>query len=63
MCPATHFYYAGIVPWRAVEDKLGKNFKKEKGPNGRPIYLYQFQGRTVSVLVDSANNVYNIGTW
>ena len=60
---AAYFYYAGIVPWKTVEGNLGKNFKKEKGPNGRPIYLYQFQGRIVSVMVDSANNIYNIGTW
>ena len=60
---AAYFYYAGIVPWKTVEGKLGKNFKKEKGPNGRPIYLYQFQGRIVSVMVDSANNICNIGTW
>jgi hypothetical protein len=32
-------------------------------PNGRPAYIYQFQNRTISVLVDSANNVYNIGVW
>jgi hypothetical protein len=60
---AAYFYYAGIVSWKSVEEKLGKNYKKQKMPNGRPTYLYQFQNRTISVLVDSANNVYNVGIW
>jgi hypothetical protein len=60
---AAYFYYTGIVSWKSVEEKLGKNFKKQKMANGRPIYMYQFQNRTISVLVDSGNNVYNIGVW
>jgi len=60
---AAYFYYGGLVSWKSVEEKLGKNYKKQKMPNGRPAYVYQFQNRTISVLVDSANNVYNIGVW
>jgi hypothetical protein len=60
---AAYFYYAGAVSWNNVEDKLGKNYKKQKAANGRPIYVYTFQGRTISVLVDSANNIYNLGIW
>ncbi|HET7207370.1 MAG TPA: serine protease [Terriglobales bacterium] len=60
---AAYFYYAGLVSWKSIEQTLGKNYKKQKVANGRPIYLYQFQGREVSVIVDSANNVYNIGVW
>ena len=60
---AAYFYYVGIVSWKSVEQKLGKNYKKQKMANGRPMYLYQFQGRTVAVLVDSANNIYNLGEW
>src|SRR6267378_242164 len=52
---AAYFYYASIVSWKSVEEKLGKNYKKQKMPNGRPMYIYQFQGRTVAVIVDSAN--------
>jgi hypothetical protein len=50
-------------PGRPSKTSLARTLKKQKGQNGRPVYLYQFQGRTVSVLVDSANNVYSIGTW
>jgi hypothetical protein len=60
---AAYFYYAGTVSWKSVEEKLGKNYKKQKMPNGRPMYIYQFQGRTVAVIVDSANNIYNLGVW
>jgi hypothetical protein len=60
---AGYFYYTGVVSWKSVEGKLGKNFMKQKMPNGRPMYIYQFQGRTVAVLVDSANNIYNLGIW
>jgi hypothetical protein len=31
--------------------------------NGRPIYIYTFQNRQLSVLVDSADNVASIGIW
>jgi hypothetical protein len=60
---AGYFYYAGFVSWKSVEAKLGKNHKKQKLPNGRPAYLYQFQNRQVMIIVDSADNVYNIGVW
>ena len=60
---AAYFYYAGVVSWKSVEEKLGKNYKKQKMPNGRPLYIYQLQGRTVTVFVDSGNNVFNIGVW
>jgi hypothetical protein len=60
---SAYFYYANLVPWKAVEQQLGKNYQEQKTANGRPMYLYQFQNRTVSVLVDSADNVFNIGLW
>jgi hypothetical protein len=60
---AAYFYYTGIVSWKSLEQKLGKNYKRQKAANGRPIYVYQFQGHALSVLVDSANNVYNFGVW
>ena len=60
---AAYFYYASPVSWSTVRQMLGKNYKKQKLPNGRPGYLYQFQNRVVFVVVDSADNVYNIGVW
>ena len=60
---AAYFYYTSAVSWKTLEEKLGTNFKKQKPANGRPIYVYSFQGRTLSILVDSANNVYNLGVW
>jgi hypothetical protein len=60
---AAYFYYAGAVAWKSLEARLGKNYTRQKAANGRPIYIYQFQGHTVAVLVDSANNVYNLGVW
>lgn len=35
----------------------------QKMANGGPIYVYTFEGHTLSVLLDSANNVYNFGVW
>jgi hypothetical protein len=60
---AEYFYYTGAVSWKSVEQKLGKNYKKVKLANGRPAYQYLFQGHTLSVMVDSANNVSNFGIW
>jgi hypothetical protein len=60
---AAYFYYSSAVAWKSLEVKLGKNYTRQKAANGRPIYIYQFQGHTFSVLVDSANNVYNLGVW
>lgn len=60
---AAYFYYSGVVSWKTVEGKLGKNYKKQKLGNGRPMYLYQFQNRQIGVIVDSADNVYNFGIW
>jgi hypothetical protein len=60
---AAYFYYAAAVSWKSIETKLGKNYTRQKAANGRPVYMYQFQGHTVSVLLDSANNVYNLGIW
>jgi Trypsin-like peptidase domain len=60
---AAYFYYASVVTWSAVRQKLGKNYKKIKLQNGRPGYLYQFQNRQVFIVVDSADNVFNIGEW
>lgn len=60
---AAYFYYSTAVSWKSVEEKLGKNYKKQKAANGRPFYIYTFQGHTLSVLLDSANNVYNFGVW
>ena len=60
---AAYFYYTGVVSWKSVEAKLGKNYKKLKMANGRPMYIYQFQARQVGVIVDSANNIYNLGIW
>jgi Trypsin-like peptidase domain len=60
---AAYFYYRTLVSWEQVKKTLGKNYKKQKLPNGRPAYLYQFGGRQVSVIIDSANNVFNVGVW
>ncbi len=60
---AVYFYYTGVVSWKSVELTLGKNYKKMKMQNGRPGYLYQFQNRQLMVILDSANNVYNVGLW
>jgi hypothetical protein len=60
---AAYFYYANVVTWKNLEEKLGRNYKKQKAANGRPIYVYVFQGHTLSVLLDSADNVYNFGVW
>jgi hypothetical protein len=60
---AAYFYYANPVSWASIEQKVGKNYKRQKAANGRPIYVYTFQGHTLSVLLDSANNVYNFGVW
>jgi hypothetical protein len=60
---SAYFYYGEPVSWASIRDKLGKNYKKQKMPNGRPGYLYQFQNRQVFVIEDSAHNVYNIGVW
>jgi len=60
---AAYFYYASPVGWSTIEKTLGKKYKKQTLPNGRPGYLYQFQNRQVFVIVDSANNVVNIGIW
>jgi hypothetical protein len=60
---AAYFYYGSPVAWSVVREKLGKNYRKQKMPNGRPGYLYQFQNRQVFVIVDSADDVYNIGIW
>ena len=60
---AVYFYYANIVSWKSLEATLGKNHKKLKMPNGRTAYLYQFQNRELMVIVDSANNVFNVGIW
>jgi hypothetical protein len=60
---AAYFYYRTVVSWEQIKKTLGKNYKKQKLPNGRPAYIYQFGGRQVSVIVDSANNVYNVGVW
>ncbi len=60
---AAYFYYRTVVSWEQVKKTLGKNYKKQKLPNGRPAYIYQFSSRQVSVIVDSANNVFNVGVW
>ena len=60
---AAYFSYAGVVSWKSVEEKLGKNHKKQKMANGLRMYLYQFQGRTVAVVVDSTDNIFNLGEW
>ncbi len=60
---AAYFYYSRQVPWKSVEQTLGKSYRKQKLPNGRPAYIYQFQGRQMSVIVDSANDVYSGGIW
>lgn len=60
---AAYFYYRTVVSWEQVKKTLGKNYKKQKLSNGRPAYIYQFGGRQVSVIVDSANNVFNVGVW
>jgi hypothetical protein len=60
---AAYFYYSNAVAWKNIEARLGKNYQRKKAANGRPIYIYEFQGRTYSVLLDSANNVYNVGVW
>ena len=59
---AAYFYYSRQVPWKSVEQTLGKSYRKQKLPNGRPAYIYQFQGRNV-VIVDSANDVYSGDIW
>lgn len=60
---AAYFYYTGVVSWSSVRAKLGRNYKKTKMPNGRPGYLYQFQQRSIFILVDSAENVVSVGIW
>jgi hypothetical protein len=60
---AAYFYYRAVVSWERVKKTLGKNYTKQKQPNGRPAYLYQFGNRRVSVSVDSENNVFNVGVW
>jgi Trypsin-like peptidase domain len=60
---AAYFYYRNSVSWEQIRKILGKNYKKQKLPNGRPFYLYQFGNRQVGVIVDSADNVYNFGVW
>lgn len=58
---AAYFVYSSSVTWKSVEEKL--DYKKHKLPNGRPDYLYVFQGHTLSIIVDSANKVFNFGVW
>jgi S1-C subfamily serine protease len=60
---AAYFFYRTQVSWEQLKRTLGKNYKKQKLPNGRPDYVYQFGNRQVSVIVDSANNVFNVGVW
>ncbi len=62
---AVYFYYRTTVTWNQVRQTLGKNYKKQKPLNNQAgeAYLYQFGGRQVYVLVDSANDVRNIGVW
>jgi hypothetical protein len=58
---AAYFYYRNTVTWAEVKQKLGKNYKKQKLANGRPGFIYQFGNRQFCVIVDSAENVYNVG--
>lgn len=60
---AAYFYYRTLVSWTQVRNMLGRNYKKQKLPNGRPGYLYQFQQRQLFVIVDSAENVVSLGIW
>lgn len=60
---AAYLYFSGPVPWKSVEAKLGKHYTRQKSANGLPIYTYAVQGHTLSVMVDSGNNVYNLGVW
>jgi hypothetical protein len=60
---AAYFYYSQAVSWKSIEAKAGKNYQRKKAANGRPFYIYQLQGHTYAVLLDSANNVYNVGVW
>ena len=60
---AAYFYYRSTVSWAEIRQKLGKNYKKQKVTNGRPGFIYQFGNRQYCVIVDSAENVYNIGVW
>jgi hypothetical protein len=60
---AAYFYNRATVSWEQTKKTVGKNYKKQKMPNGRPAYFYQFGNRTYCVIVDSAGNVYNIGVW
>jgi V8-like Glu-specific endopeptidase len=60
---AAYFYYRTTVSWAEVKKKIGKDYKKQKLPNGRPAYFYQFGPRQYCVIVDSAENVFNVGVW
>jgi V8-like Glu-specific endopeptidase len=60
---AAYFYYRNTVTWAEVKQKLGKNYKKQKLANGRPGFIYQFGNRQFCVIVDSAENIYNVGVW
>lgn len=62
---AAYFYYRNAVSWPQVEQKLGRNYKKQKHPLGQPgeSYLYQFGQRQVYILVDSAGVVRSVGVW
>jgi hypothetical protein len=58
---AAYFYYRAAVSWERVKKILGKNYTKQKLPDGRPAYLYDFGTRQISVVVDASNNVSNVG--
>jgi S1-C subfamily serine protease len=62
---AAYFYYRTAVSWAQVQQTVGKNYKKQKLAKGvaGAAYLYQFGPRQYYVLVDSAENVRNVGVW
>jgi trypsin-like peptidase len=60
---AAYFYYDHLVAWTTIRNQLGRSYKKAKLANGQPAYTYQFQSRQLCVILDSANNVYDLGIW
>jgi hypothetical protein len=62
---AAYFYYRTTVSWSQVQQTVRKNYKKQKLGKGvaGAAYIYQFGPRQYYVLVDSAENVRNVGVW
>ena len=61
---AAYFYPQGLMAWPMVKGRMGNaRYEKQKNANGSVFYKYQILLRTVSILVDSQENVISIGIW